>query len=128
MKVLEIDLQYYYYPEGISCIEDFIAYANEHYNTFIELTRLENDNCVYPYCIKEETKKFYLNVAKIDMVCEAEATIISRADYDSRLENLVKTKCTCCVNYEEDSVPDNLGGHRDKLCLDGNCWFYEKKK
>jgi hypothetical protein len=56
MKILEIDYDYYYYPQDISCIDDFIKYANGHYNSFIKLTRFETENCVFPYFIKEETK------------------------------------------------------------------------
>ena len=35
MKILEIDYDYYHYPQGINCIKDFIDYANQNYNSFI---------------------------------------------------------------------------------------------
>ena len=54
MKILEIDYEYYYYPQDISCIDDFITYANENYNSFIKLTRLETENCTFPFLISEE--------------------------------------------------------------------------
>ena len=128
MTILEIDYDYYYYPQGISCIEDFIAYANEHYNTFIKLTRFETENCTFPYFISEETKPVYVNIATIGKISEAEVTVLCRLDYDVRLEQVVKQKCIDCVHYEEDNEVDNLKGHREKLSLDGECWGYEQKK
>lgn len=127
MKILEIDYDYYYYPQGISCIEDFIAYANENYNSFIKLTRFETENCAFPYFISEETKPVYINIASIDIICETEVTVLDRLDYDIRLEQVVKQKCINCVHYEEDNEGDNLKGHREKLSLDGKCWGYEQK-
>ena len=127
MKILEIDFNYYYYPQGITCIEDFIAYVNKHYNSFIELTRFETENCVFPYLIKEETKKIYINIANIDSITEQECTVLSRSDYDTSLTKVIKKKCVDCMHYQEDLEGDNLQGHREKLSLDGECWHYEKK-
>ncbi len=128
MKILEIDYDYYYYPQGIFCIEEFIAYANKHYNTFIKLTRFETENCAFPYFISEETKQVYVNIATMEKISEAEVTVLCRLDYDIRLEQVVKQKCIDCVHYEEDNEGDNLKGHREKLSLDGECWGYEPKK
>lgn len=128
MKILEIDYDYYYYPQGISCIEDFINYANNHYNTFIKLTCFETENCTFPFFIKEETKEVYINISTIQKIEEAEVTVLCRLDYDIRLEQVVKEKCIDCVNYEEDAEGDNLKGHRGKMSLDGECWGFEKKK
>lgn len=127
MKILEIDYEYYYYPNGISCIEDFITYANEHYNTFIALTRFETENCAFPYFISEDTKQTYVNIANIDRISEEDVTVLCRLDYDIRLEQVVKKKCINCVHYEEDSEGDNLKGHRERISLDGECLEYEKK-
>lgn len=127
MKILEIDYEYYYYPKGISCIEDFITYANEHYNTFIALTRFETENCTFPYFISEDTKPVYVNIANIDKISEEDVTVLCRLDYDIRLEQVVKKKCIDCVHYEEDSEGDNLKGHRERISLDGECLGYEKK-
>ena len=127
MKILEIDYDYYYYPQDISCIDDFIEYVNGHYNSFVKLTRFETENCTFPYFIREETKEVYVNVATIEKITEAEITVLPRLDYDIRLEQVVKKKCIDCVHYEEDAESDNLKGHREKISLDGECWGYEKK-
>lgn len=127
MKILEIDCNYYYYPEGVCRLEDFIAYANEHYNSFIELTQLEMDNCAFPYFIKENVKQVFVNIARMEIISEVEGSVICRLDYDARLEQVVKKKCVDCVHFEDDSVGDNLEGHREKISLDGYCWGYEKK-
>lgn len=126
MKILEIDYDYYYYPQDISCIDDFIIYANENYNSFIKLTRLETENCTFPYFIREETKQVFVNIATMQRISEVEATVLCRLDYDIRLEQVVKSKCINCIHYEEDSEGDNLKGHREKISLDGECWSYEK--
>ncbi|MEF2920492.1 MAG: hypothetical protein U0O22_08535 [Acutalibacteraceae bacterium] len=127
MKILEIDYDYYYYPQNISCIDDFIKYANNNYNSFIKLTRFETENCAFPYFIREETKEVYVNVATMEKITETEITVLPRLDYDIRLEQVVKKKCIDCVHYEEDAEGDNLKGHREKISLDGECWGYEKK-
>lgn len=127
MKILEIDYDYYYYPQGVSSIDDFIEYVNINYNSFIKLIRFETENCTFPYFIKEETKEVYVNVATMEKISEEEVTVLCRLDYDIRLEQVVKKKCVDCVHYEEDAEGDNLKGHREKISLDGECWGYEKK-
>ena len=128
MKILEIDYDYYYYPQDISSLEDFIEYANSHYNSFIKLTQFQTENCVFPYFISEETKEVYLNIANINKFAEEDVTVLPRLDYDIRLEQVVKKNCIDCVNYEEDSECANLKVFREKLSLDGECRGYEKKK
>ena len=127
MKILEIDYGYYYYPQNISCMDDFIKHVNSNYNSFIKLTHLETENCVFPYFIMEETKEVYVNVATMKKIMETEITVLPRHDYDIRLEQVVKKKCIDCVHYKEDAEGDNLKGHREKISLDGECWEYEKK-
>lgn len=127
MKILEIDYNYYYFPNDIFNIEEFIEYVNSNYNKFIKLIGFETENCTFPYFIKEETKEVYLNIANIDKISESEVTLLSRLDYDARLKEIVKKKCVDCVYYEEDSEGDNLKGHRGKISLDGECWGFEKK-
>ena len=128
MKILQIDYNFYYFPKNMSCIAEFIEYVNKNYNSFIELTRFETDNCVFPYLIKEETDQFYINIATMASVKEVDATVLCRAEYDARLEQVVKKKCVDCVYYEEDMEGDNLTGHREKLSLDGECFGYRKNK
>lgn len=128
MKILEIDYDYYYYPKGITCISEFIEYVNMHYNSFVELTQFETENCVFPYLIKEDTTPVYVNIANLNKIQEVEATILCRLDYEVRLEQIVAKKCVDCINYEEELEGDNLEGHRGKLSLDGKCSWYEKKE
>ena len=52
MKILEIDYDFYYYPQGISSIDGFIDYANSKYNSFVKLIQLKTENCAFPYFIK----------------------------------------------------------------------------
>lgn len=128
MKILEIDYDYYYYPENIMCIKDFIDFANNHYNSFIKLTQFETENCVFPYLIKEDTTQVYVNLANLNKIQEVEATILCRLDYEVKLEKIVKNKCIDCIHYEGNLEEDNLEGHRGKLSLDGKCSWYQRKE
>lgn len=127
MKVLNIDYDFYQFPDEISTIEEFVKHITENYHSFIQLVQFQTENCNFPYFIKEDTKTVYLNISQIEHISEADATVLCRLDYDSRLERVVQEKCIDCVHYDEDSNSDNLKGHRDKLSLDGECWGYEKK-
>lgn len=127
MKILEIDYDYYYYPQDIPCIDDFIEYANDHYNSFVKLKHFETENCVFPYFIREATKEVYVNIATMERITEVEVTVLCRLDYDIRLADVIKKRCIDCMHYKEDAEGDNLKGHREKLSLDGECWEYEKK-
>lgn len=128
MKALEINCEYYCFPQGVSCIEDFVKYANEHYNSFVELVLLESVNCCFPYFIEEEKKQEFVNIATAKSIREAEVTVLSRSDYDLRLQQVINTKCINCIHYEDDTEEDNFKGHRGKLSLDGECWCYEKNR
>lgn len=123
MKILEIDDDYYYCPDGFSDIESFISYLNRHFNSFIRLKMLDTGNCVFPYFIEEDTKETYLNISGIGKINEIEVTVLSRREYDDRLKKVMEKKCIDCRHYEDGGLED----HRDKLCLDGNCWGYIKK-
>lgn len=128
MKLLQIDYDYYLYPQGMTCVEDFIAYANQNYHSFIELTQFSMENCVFPYLIKEDAEKTYVNIAEIDQIKEVEATLLDRADYDERLRCVVAKKCVDCEYYIEGDSDDDLEEHRDRLSLDGDCAMYSKKE
>lgn len=128
MKVLNIDYDYYVYPQGIESLETFIASLNADYNRFILLSRFETEKCAFPYFIREDVKQVYLNVANIDKIWEDEVTVLDRAEYERRLAEAVAQKCKDCVYYEEDLDGDNMKGHREKLTLDGECWSYQKKE
>lgn len=128
MQVLNIDNDYYKFPDNISTIEMFMLYLTEHYHSFIPLLQYQMDNCAFPYLIAEETKTVYVNAASIKQVCTEEMTVIpNRKEYDYRLIQVIQEKCINCIHYEEDGDGDNLSGHRDKMNLDGECWMYEKK-
>lgn len=128
MKVLNIDYDYYFYPQGIESLEAFIASLNADYNRFILLSRFETEKCAFPYFIREDVKQVYLNVANIDKIWEDEVTVLDRVEYERRLAEAVAQKCKDCVYYEEELDGDNMKGHREKLTLDGECWSYRKKE
>lgn len=125
MKIIKVDYdEFYAYPDGISNIEAFATYVNEHYHSFVELTCFRMESCVYPYFIKGDTVQLYKNISRIGTFEEVDVTILEREEYDRRLEQVVKQKCIHCVHYEKHAQKDHLEGHREILSLDGECdWF-----
>ncbi len=127
MKILLVnECDRYCFPRGIETLKEFIKYANLHYSELIPLHMLVSENCVHPYYIEEDIKLFYVNVSKISNITDEEVHILSRSEYEQRLSDLMQSFCVNCVNYEEELDEDNLKGHREKLCLDGSCWGFEK--
>lgn len=127
MKLLQIDYDYYLYPCEMTCLDDFIAYVNQNYHSFIELTQFSTENCVFPYFINEESTRTYVNVAEIQVIKEVEATLLNRADYDERLRCVIAKKCPDCEHYIEGD-PGYIDDCRDRLSLDGECYMYAKKE
>ena len=124
MKILKIDHEYYCFPENCPTIAEFIAYANDNYNRFVELTKLDTFNCTCPYFIREDIKTVYLNLGRVDSISEVEGTILCRADYESRLLQVIQEKCVHCRSFEEDAWGANFRGYRESISLDGECWQY----
>ena len=128
-KIVKIEGAHYYFPEGITDIDEFVNFLNNNNNKFIKMTKLNEDNCVSPYFKAEETTKVYLTTSYCTYLEEIEATILTKEEYNERLRQLVKTKCVSCEYYvDDDNADDPLDGHYDTLCLDGHCWRYSKKK
>lgn len=127
MKVLEIDYNYYQFPQGITNVKSFVEYLSDKYHSFIPMIQYQTENCVFPYLIEEEIKEVYVNVSKIDKIYEVEATVLCHKEYDSQLDRVVKKKCIDCIHYEKDVEDGNLKSYRDKISIDGECWAYEKK-
>lgn len=126
MKILFIDDEYYRYPEGINAVEDYMAYLNNSNSFFIKMVRFETDNCRFPYLIEEETRDVYLNISKMGVIYEAEATILTCEEYEERLKKVVAEKCIYCQNYTDGLKGDNLSGHRGNITLDGDCFLFSK--
>jgi hypothetical protein len=126
--VLKIDDHYFYYPSGITTIEEFAKYVNDNINKFLPLHQLLQDRCVAPYFIKEDTEKTYINTNLITSFCEKNIEVLSASDYEKRLKECIRIRCKDCENYSADCEGDNMDGHRDKLSLDGSCYLYIKNK
>lgn len=129
MKGIRINYgDFYEFPEGITSIDEFVGYINEHYHSFIKLKEFLTNNCCEPYFIESEWEWKYLNVAEIRYVRECEMHFLSKEEYESRLAEVVLQKCINCKHYEEDFLGDNLEGHRTMISLDGECSGFERKE
>lgn len=125
MKLLQLDTNYYAFPEGIKTIEEFVELANNSGGQFIKMTMYSEEHCMEPYFIEEDKKTVWVNLSQITFIEEVKGKVMLRIEYERRLRELVREKCHDCVNFKGD--PDNLDGHYDRLRLDGRCWSYEKR-
>ena len=125
MKILQLDNNYFRFPEGIKTVEEFIEFVNNSSQKFIKMTMLSEEHSVAPYFIEEEQKTVYVNPLQVTIIEEINGKVMLRVEYERRLRQVVREKCLDCVNFQGD--PDNLDGHYERLCLDGRCWSYEKR-
>lgn len=124
MKLLQVDYDYYKFPDGIENIEEFVEFVNSGGQQFIKMTKLCDDHCVPPYFIEEDQKTVYVNFLQYNTIEEVSGKVMLRIEYERKLRDIVQQKCLDCANFEGD--PDDLSGHYSKLCLDGTCWAYKK--
>lgn len=127
IKALCLDeMTVYQYPEGITSLDAFMQFVNATRGRFIPLYRFDTKNCVSPYYIEEDKTCIYVNFSAISTVEEEEIHVLSKAEYDIRLNELIESKCTYCVHNNEDMKETDLKSYRNNLCLDGNCFLFEE--
>ena len=124
-KLLQLDTNYYRFPEGIKTADEFAQFANNSSQKFVKLTMYSEEHCRESYFIEEDKKTVWVNLSQITYIEEIDGEVLPRIDYECRLRQVVREKCLDCVNFQGD--PDNLDGHYERLCLDGRCWSYEKR-
>lgn len=127
MKTISINYDFYELPREFDSLEDFVGYLEQQKSMFIKLKQFQTNECVFPYLVAEDVKDIYLNISRMDMIKEEDATVLTRAEYDSRLKRLVAEKCIHCSHYSEACEGDNLNGHRDSISLDGACPMFDEK-
>ena len=125
IQLIQLDSNYYRFPEGIKTADEFAEYANSSGQKFVKLTLYSGEHSMEPYFIEEDKRTIWVNLSQITYIEEIDGEVLSRIDYERRLREVVRQKCLDCVNFQGD--PDNLDGHYERLCLDGKCWSYEKR-
>lgn len=126
MKILSINFDYYELPSGMDSVEQFIEHIEKQKSMFVKLKQFLVGECIFPYLVAEDVKEVYLNTTQIDVISEEDATVLTRAEYDSRLKEVVTEKCVNCSNYMGNCETDDLEGHRGMMSLDGACYMFEK--
>lgn len=126
MKCVRLLGVYCEFPEGVSDINSFADYMNEHFHSYVKLTSFSEANCVPPYFIEEEKETAYINASTIGGFVEKEIVVLPREEYEKRLRKVVAQKCVHCKHYTENLLGDNLQGHRDEISLDGECASFEE--
>ena len=117
---------YYKFPADFADMESLIAFFNQTDKRFIRLTKWKDDNCAAPYFIEEEQEELYVNLQELFTVKVDEITVLPRAEYDRRLQEVIAQKCATCTRENCDGDP--LETRRDTLTLGGDCWLYNKAK
>ena len=125
MKILQLDNNYFRFPDGIKTVEEFVEFVNNSSQKFIKMTMLCEEHSVAPYFIEEDQKIVYVNPLQVAIIEEINGKVMLRIEYERRLREVVREKCLDCVHFKGD--PDNLDGHYERLRLDGHCWGYEKR-
>lgn len=125
MRAISIGGDAYLYPEGIYSMEDFVAFANLSGGKFVPMRCLFTDNCVPPVYVREDIGTCYVNFSAVSVMEEVDVTVLSRAEYDARLYEVVQRCCAGCVDFEEDD-DDPLEGRRHLMGLDGYCPYKEQ--
>ena len=121
MRVLYIDGDYYYYPNGISDLDTLSDFLNKNYSSFIKLTRLDSDHTVPPFFIDEFKSQVILNVSSCSTVEEVTVTIMSRDDYSTSLKNAVDEVCMACDSFNPEKRTCDCGEIQENMCLNGKC-------
>ncbi len=124
------NFQYCLFPEGINTIEEFVAFLNQNYQSFVELEMLVEEGCVAPFFIEEQlkTEKQYWNTSIMRQVKEIEISILNRLEYEEKLRKVIAEKCVHCVHYSENKCEEGDISHIEHIDLNGECYGYEKKK
>ena len=55
-KLLQLDTNYYRFPEGIKTADEFAKFANNSSQKFVKLTMYDEEHCIEPYFIEEDKK------------------------------------------------------------------------
>lgn len=121
MKVLYIDCEYYYYPNGVDTFESLGEYINNHYNEFVLMTKLSDENTVPPYFIDEYKNQVYVNLSECSTIEEVEATVMTKSDYSTSLNNAIDEVCYACDSFDSSNRTCECGDFKNNICLNGNC-------
>ncbi|NTW72845.1 MAG: hypothetical protein HGA49_11485 [Eubacteriaceae bacterium] len=123
MKALVIDLEYYYYPDEIVSIEEFVECAGNCTNRFVKLRQISTENCIAPYFIDTDVSDCYINLNLVNKISETEIFVLTKKEYDEKLTECVSQICNDCIYFKEDNEREDLNGFRDKLDLNCHCPF-----
>ena len=124
MKVLFIDGEYFYYPNGVNNFEEFGDFLQENYSSFVKFTKLYEDRTVPPFFIDEYSKEAYVNIQRINTVEEVEVSVMTKEDYKTSLNNAIDEVCSGCDNYLRGSKSCECGEIQNNLFINGICELF----
>ena len=82
MKILQLDNNYFRFPEGIKTVEEFVEFVNNSSQKFIKMTMLSEEHSVAPYFIEEDQKTVYVNPLQVTIIEEINGKVMLRIEYE----------------------------------------------
>ncbi len=124
MKALMIDCEYFYYPEDVNDFSSLQNFINDHYNSFVKMTKLSCDRTVPPFFVKEYAKDVYINLSEISTIEEVNINLMTKEDYKTSLNNAIDEVCVSCDNFVSQKKRCECGEIQENLCLNGKCELF----
>ena len=75
MKILQLDTNYYKFPEGIKTADEFAKFANNSSQKFVKLTMYSEEHCMEPYFIEEDKRMVWVNLSQITYIEEIDGEL-----------------------------------------------------
>ena len=92
MKLLQLDTNYYRFPEGIKTAEEFAEFANNCGQKFVKMTMYSEEHCMEPYFIEEDKKTVWVNLSQITFIEEINGKVMLRVEYERKLREVVRQR------------------------------------
>lgn len=83
------------------------------------VTQLSQDKCIPPYFTVEGFSSASITIADCGKVFPLTAYVMTQAEYDERLRDIVCRRCPGCTRYGNDA--SDLSGHYEEVSLSGQC-------
>lgn len=93
------------------------------------VTELIETYCLAPYFVREYTNETTLKLKKKSLIFPFHAEVLSMAEYNQHLRQVIPEHCPGCPNFGTlDETDESLEGHHEEITLDGVCFYRNEVK